>query len=232
MEKLDLRMIFAVFLLFFSTQLAACADSPSPQTGQSLAQGAGQGDDIPPQSTILLSPPSPDGSSDWYISPVKVRVTAEDDSQGSGVDELRCSLDLFSEPQSFEDLPPRCRFEEDGILVEEDGYHSLYVASVDQAGNQERVKVQIIPIDQTAPEVIVAIPVNAEIYTLDEEIEAKYLCGDELSGIRVCKGTVERGDRLDTHTAGPKYLKIYARDQAGNEVTKVIYYDVVARVAN
>ena len=231
MEKLSLRMIFAVFLLFFSTQLAACADSPSPQTGQSMAQGAGQGDDIPPRSIILLNPASPDGSSDWYVSPVKVRVIAEDDPEGSGLAEVRCSLDPYGEPQSFDDLLPHCRFKDEGLIIEEDGFHSLYAAGIDQAGNEEAVLAQIIPIDQTAPEVVVAMPVNAEIYTLGEEIEARYLCGDNLSGVETCEGNVARGDWIDTRTAGPKFLKIYARDEAGNEATQIIYYDVVAPVA-
>lgn len=107
-------------------------------------------DVVAPVTTVALTPGSPDGQNNWYVSDVAVRVTSADNAGGSGVAEVRCVLDPASVPLLFDDLPAGCALTGSGS-VGLDGVHTLYAASRDAAGNKEAVTSRSFNLDRTAP---------------------------------------------------------------------------------
>ncbi len=109
--------------------------------------GAFEAADLPPTTTITLSPASPDGSNGWYRQAVGVSVSATD--REGAVAQTRCVLDPASAPTTFADLPDAsCAV----TSVGSDGLHTLYAASIDTNGHAESPPVTAtFRIDRTKP---------------------------------------------------------------------------------
>ncbi|MGN6358970.1 MAG: glycine-rich protein [Thermomicrobiales bacterium] len=113
----------------------------------------------PPTTTIALAPAAPDGSSGWYIHQPTVTVGAVDNAGGSGVAATRCVLDPASVPGSFADLPTTpCPYLGAGAAVA-DGAHTVYAASIDNAGNAES------PVQSASFQVDTSPPQDAPVVT-------------------------------------------------------------------
>jgi hypothetical protein len=98
-----------------------------------------------PTTSITLDPAVPDGGDDTYRSPVQVAVDADDNFI---VDAVRCVADPDVTPTEFDDLPDGpC----DVGVVEGDGEHAVYAASIDQAGHHSELAEVSFRIDRTAP---------------------------------------------------------------------------------
>lgn len=107
----------------------------------------------PPTTTIARAPADPDGEDGWYVSGVRLTLSATAHAGGVGVVETRCVLDPPSVPEHFDDLPAGCAYTGAGGSVGDDGEHVLYAASRDSADNEERPTSTRFRIDRTAPTV-------------------------------------------------------------------------------
>ena len=110
-------------------------------------------DDVPPVSTITLTPATPTGQNGWYTATVQVAVSATDGPNGSGVTETRCVLNPITLPTSFAAIPAGCAYSGAGATVSDDRLHTLYAASIDVAQNGETPVSQAFRIDRTPPTV-------------------------------------------------------------------------------
>jgi hypothetical protein len=110
-------------------------------------------DNVPPVSTITLTPATPTGQNGWYTSTVQVVVSATDGPNGSGVTETRCVLNPAAAPTSFATIPAGCAYSGAGATVSADRIHNLYAASIDLAQNGETPVSKAFQIDLTPPTV-------------------------------------------------------------------------------
>jgi hypothetical protein len=102
----------------------------------------------PPVSTAVLDPATPDVNG-WYVFGVKPTISATD--VGSGVANTRCQLD-GAPPSSYDDLPSSaCPYLGASQYVMSEGIHTLYFASIDNAGNKESIKMIVFKIDKSPP---------------------------------------------------------------------------------
>lgn len=107
-------------------------------------------DDTAPVTTVDLTPPDlpPSG---WYTTNVQVSWSIVE--TGSGWANVRCTVDPWAVPASYDALPGSFCVNQ---LLTSDGTHQYYVAAIDRAGNKESVKSATIPIDKTAPSVSIS----------------------------------------------------------------------------
>jgi len=99
-----------------------------------------------PETTVSVSPSTPNGLNGWYTEPVGISTSASDNL--SGVGQTRCAADPESAPASYTALPSgACAV----TNVTGDGTHHVYVASQDVAGNNEPVQDTTFKIDGTGP---------------------------------------------------------------------------------
>ncbi|WP_256252923.1 carbohydrate binding domain-containing protein [Paenibacillus sp. UNC496MF] len=96
-------------------------------------------DTTAPVTTAALSPAQPDGQNGWYVQPVSVTLTAEDDKPGAAGSEY--SLDNGVNWQPYENP----------FTVDQDGSTVIRYRSTDGAGNVEEARTLTVPIDRTAP---------------------------------------------------------------------------------
>ncbi len=132
-----------------SNGTAIVGDPSTPQLGTNFAAGALYAFGSVPTTSAGLSPASPTGHNGWYTVPVNVAVSATD--LASPVAQTRCVLDPAGAPPSFGAIPAACPFAGAGAAVGTDGRHVLYMASVNQAGNQESPEALSFAIDRTPP---------------------------------------------------------------------------------
>jgi FG-GAP repeat len=92
-------------------------------------------DTTAPITSINLTPSA--NANGWYNAPVHFTLFAEDEEGGSGLAEIRCALDPAITPTEFDNLPGVCNYTGGGDNVSTDGLHTLYAASMDNAGNKE-----------------------------------------------------------------------------------------------
>ena len=131
---------------------AAHDEAGNPSAASTSADNSVLFDETPPASVITLGPAVPNGSSGWYTTDVHVTVSATDDSNGSGVAEIRCVLDPAVPPVDFNSMPPGCVFSGAGLAVSNEGHHVVYAASVDNATNVETsVQGQMFKLDKSGP---------------------------------------------------------------------------------
>ncbi|MPY89097.1 MAG: hypothetical protein GEU99_14360 [Luteitalea sp.] len=168
-----------------------------------------QADTAAPTTTITLGPGTPTGEDPWYTSGVRVTVEAADDI---GVAQIRCDLDPSESPGSFEDLPNEaCAFAPPSNLAD-DGDHTLYAASIDDAGNAGEVVSARVPIDQTPPTVTCDTP--APTFALGQAgavVTAEVT--DETSG----PAETPVSAAADTTSPGEHTVTLAGLDGAGNQ---------------
>ena len=113
------------------------------------------------------------------------------------------------------------------------GLYFLRVTSTDTAGNSSESAVQFEmvgdePRDEVAPSIQIQAPVDGAQVKRGATLTATYLCQDSGSGIGACDGPVASGEAIDTSTLGHKDFTVVARDNAGNESTETVRYEVIA----
>ena len=146
---------------------------------------------ISPTTTISLDPSDPNGQNGWYLSNILIKVIATDNIDGSGVAETRCVLSSPSIPLDFYDLPSGCPYIGEGNDLIQDGQHTIYLASIDNAGNKEKLLSKQLDINMTLP-IITTIttnsnntPYSAGIYT-NQTVTVHFTCTNSISGVMVC----------------------------------------------
>jgi hypothetical protein len=96
----------------------------------------------------------------------------------------------------------------------------------DAAGNLTQATTAI-SVDKTAPTISITGPVDGAVYTRNQVVAANYSCGDVLSTIASCVGTVPSGAAIDTSKkANNARFVVTAIDKAGNSTKVTITYTV------
>ena len=166
-------------------------------------------DATPPQTTIALSPPVPDGANGWYVHAVTVAVTATDDVDPSPL--VRCTLDPPTPPSAFGDLAGACP-----SSVSADGVHTLFAGSQDASGNASAIRHVSFNVDRTPPTLNPSVgPVSLH----QTGINAAPNATDAASGV----ATSSCG-AIDTSTIGDHTVTCTATDRAGNTANATIHY--------
>jgi hypothetical protein len=151
-------------------------------------------DNTAPVTTIAAAPAA--NGNGWNRVAVSFGTSAQDEVGGSGVQETRCVLDPASVPGNFDALPPGpCSNPAAGS----EGSHTLYAASVDNAGNREVPVSRTVRIDLTAPLVAVTGVKHGALYRRGKVPKAGCSTTDALSGVAVpATLTVTGGNRYGT----------------------------------
>jgi hypothetical protein len=82
------------------------------------------------------------------------------------------------------------------------------------------------PTDTTAPEITIITPKDGATYFLDEVVYADWDVKDSDSEV-TSKGTVAKGEAIDTLTVGSKTFTVTAEDTAGNKAEEKATYNVI-----
>ena len=189
-------------------------------------------DKTPPSTTYIKNPENPNGNNQWYIEFVTVTLDKKDTP--SGIKETLYRIDdegwrIYSRP----------------IYFENEGNHTVYYHSIDNAGNNEDVQSFSIKIDTLDPTVNVLNPKTGGVYISDRKIISLpyqiLIIGkvfvsleviDNSSGVARVDFSID-GEIQYTDTNGPyewiynsekvffhkHTLGITAEDNAGNRVT-------------
>jgi predicted outer membrane repeat protein len=173
-----------------------------------------QKDVTPPATTASLAGTS--GTSGWYTSAVSVTLTATDDL--SGVKEILYSVDGGAATAAAGATA--------SFTIASDGVHTVTYSAVDNAGNVEAVKILVVQIDRTAPEISILTPADGAEYLLNQPVTASWTAADATSGLAVSLGTAPSGGAIDTATVGVKSFSVTATDAAGNQSTRLVAYAV------
>lgn len=152
-----------------------------------------------------------DGEGGWYVSDVSVTLTSEDNTDGSGVDQVSYRID--GESWHTYSVPV-------GLTAE--GEHTLEFYATDVAGNIEETQSVSIDIDTEAP--ITAYVVTNSTVAL--------IASDPTSGVAIVMYRIDGGDWI-VYTApfevtggGNHTVEFSATDAAGNvEDVQTIYVD-------
>ncbi len=182
-------------------------------------------DSTPPTTTIAPSPASPDGSNGWYVHHPTVTVSAVDNTGGTGVAQTRCVLDPSSVPSSFDALPATpCPYLGAGAAVD-DGVHTIYAASIDNAGNTENpIQSTNFRVDTAAP--TVSYSGNQGTYTTDQTVNISCTAADSLSGIdtTTCQDITVPAYSF---AVGANTLSSTATDFAGNVASGSVTFTII-----
>ncbi len=169
------------------------------------------------------------GNNSWYVSNVTVELTAQDNTDGSGILKTEYSLDngqtwqLYNQP----------------FVLSDEGEHELWYMSTDRAGNIEKINKITIKIDKTPPTINFINPQEGQLFFRPYDLEVKYLLTDTASGIDKTKTKVEFNNLDITHNLildffnyhlGQHQIVVYAQDLAGNYATQQANFEVGANI--
>lgn len=172
-------------------------------------------DDVAPTTTIAVEPPA-DGDNNWHLSDATIALSAVDNDGGSGVAGTEYSFDNGNTWQSYS-----APF---GIGTE--GTTTILAKSTDNAGNIEEAKSVYVKIDMNPPDIAIATPVDGVEYLLGQTVISDWTVSDPVSGITDTTATTPSGQALDTSAVGPHLFTVAARDNAGNESSTTLAYNV------
>jgi hypothetical protein len=187
---------------------ATCTNTDRAGNGSSasVTYTVSAADTTAPTTTIILSAATPDGSNGWYKTPVTATVSSTD----TDVAETRCVLDPASVPVSFDDLPASCAYAAGSSVG--DGQHTLYAASIDNAGNKETLKSATFKVDTAAPTATAtASPAANGNGWNNTNVTVSFSGTDALSGVAGCLGSVTLSGEGATQNASGT-----CTDNAGN----------------
>lgn len=167
--------------------------------------------DVTPPVTTLTSSGFT-GTGGWFSGPVRLGFRRDDAS--SGVASTRCVVDPTTVPTSYDDLPATpCALP---LTVSTKGHHTVYAASIDNAGNKETPKSLSVRIDLTPPTLHPIVPT----LTLRQHgVHATPHAADAGSGVASASC-----DPLNTKTVGDHTVTCTATDVAGNTSTATVHY--------
>ncbi|MGH3372766.1 MAG: hypothetical protein ACRDPR_22495, partial [Nocardioidaceae bacterium] len=171
------------------------------------------GDDDVTAPTIALRTP-PDGATYTLGQDVRADYECADEAGGSGL--ASCAGAVTDGA---------------GIDTGSVGDKEFKVVAEDRAGNASEVthRYRVAARDFSAPRVEIRMPQAGAAYPHHAAVLADYECADEAggSGLQSCAGPVADGEPIDTATVGEKRFRVIARDNAGNQTTVGVGYQVV-----
>jgi hypothetical protein len=198
----------------------ACVVTATNNAGSTPATSSGLPIATSPATSIGLSPTRASGNNGWYVTPVRVAVSAT--VLNSAVTQTNCVLDAADAPTSFGAMPAGCAYLGTGATVSGDGLHTLYAASVNTVGEQETPVSSSFKIDLTAPQLAC---VSLPTFTFGMSNAAVFATvSDAASG--PASATVSA--RADVSSAGAKIVRLTGFDNAGNSSTVTCGYTVQA----
>jgi hypothetical protein len=113
------------------------------------------------------------------------------------------------------------------VQLPADGDYLVRSKAIDSAGNEQvQADAATFTYDTIAPEIEVASPAGGGSYVLRQSVDADYECTDERSGVASCDGPVADGSPFDTSSLGGKSFTVDASDEAGNESSRTVLYEV------
>lgn len=175
--------------------------------------------DRTPPVTLPLQSPAPNIAG-WNQTDLQVALTAQDETDGSGIKEIHYRIDGGEEiviTGTSVQIP----------LVTE-GTHMIYYYAVDQADNREPEQSLQVQIDKTAPEL--ALPALADTYPLGSEVPLLFSASDALSGppevSATLDGTAIAAGNIRLEQPGNHELVVTATDLAGNTASRTLSFSV------
>lgn len=151
-------------------------------------------------------------NNDWYVSEVRVKLSASDDLTGVKQTDYNAdnglNWNLYISP----------------ISLTTDGDHTLLYRSTDSAGNVEQTRTVQISIDRTAPTVQIT---GAKAYTVDQMVSITCTALDTVSGIvyNPCAEPLVSAPAYQLEL-GPHNVSVQVTDHAGNVGTDSASYTV------
>ena len=113
------------------------------------------------------------------------------------------------------------------VTIPYEGYGAnTSILAVDLAGNSNHIPTPGANIDRTPPTITLLYPEAGRHYGAFSNINAQYICPDNLSTQPSCVGTVPHGVPFPTSTPGAKTFTVTATDAAGNVATVSRNYSV------
>jgi hypothetical protein len=170
---------------------------------------------IPPTSTIALTPAMPSGRNGWYVAPVRITVT------GTRATQTVCTADPSAPPTVFDLIPASCPYSGPGANIGADGFHTVYAASVDVAGDKEIPVSASLKIDATPPTLTCA---SAPSFLPGARGRIAASVSDAGSGVAAASVSVP----ANTSHAGSHTATLRASDNAGNTASVKCRYTVLA----
>jgi hypothetical protein len=161
-------------------------------------------DNASPTTTLVESPPSPNG---WHGGPVTVTLSATDHRPGSGVTSITYAIGgtspvTLSGPSAT--LPP----------ITSEGVTTVVFHATDRAGNAEADQTVTVKIDQTPPTLDLPPSVVAEATSASgSHVTFAWSAEDSLSGIGSTSADPPSGHEFPL---GPSTVRVAAKDLAGN----------------
>ena len=155
------------------------------------------------------------GSDDWYVTPVTVTLSAEDNEQGSGVEATYYTLDGG----------PLTEYA-DPFVVADEGMHVLRFYSIDRAGNQEEERSVTFKIDLSPPDITVSGIGNGDWV---REATITFDAQDAVSGVAAVTATLNGEEFLSGQTVdteGDYELVVTATNGAGLSTSTVTTFTI------
>ena len=176
----------------------------------------------PPRTAVTLSPASPTGAHGWYRGPVHASLAAT--TPTGAVVATRCQLDGAA-PGGFDALPAACPFAGGGAQITVDGPHTLYAASINDAGQKERPTATGVAIDATPP-IVKCRSVRPVLKTGTVGALVFATVADTTSGAESQTVAVP----ASTSSPGTKTAHLTGTDNAGNTTTVTCRYQVLGQI--
>jgi cytochrome c len=183
-------------------------------------------DTTPPTVSATLDPAQPTGTNGWWTGPVSVTLTAEDDSDGQVSVEYRLDGGAWTAY-------------DDAIAVTGDGEHTVEFRGTDASGNVSEVGSVAVPIDGSAPVVLVSGVVDGGTYGDSRTLTLDWDALDATSGVASTSATLD-GAAVAAHSEvvlselalGHHVLVVTSTDEAGNVAEETVTFTVTTSFAD
>ncbi len=184
-------------------------------------------DPIAPQTIADISGQL--GENGYYVSDVALTLSANDDTDGSGILKTLYSLDDGLNWQEHENQ----------IIVSSEGENKILYYSKDKAANSEEAKEIVVKIDKTAPQITPIAPQPNQEVLRNETLNVEYLVDDNYSGITdgqdelYLDGRIISSREVDLFRdkLGQHSLKISVKDLAGNRAEQIVDFYAVTSIS-
>ncbi|MDD5528326.1 MAG: alpha/beta fold hydrolase [Patescibacteria group bacterium] len=194
------------------------------KTPDSVLTEAEMNDVIKP--TTAISPSGTIGNNGYYVSNVKISLTATDDN--SGVLKTEYSLDGGNTWINYLNE----------FTVSQDGATMILYSSTDKAGNREENKVATIKIDQAKPTLSTLLPQEGQEMLHSDKLNITYFAADNFSGIDTNSAKVYLDGQIISfnpidlfrQNLGSHQVKITIQDLAGNQAEQTVNFFEITSV--
>jgi triacylglycerol esterase/lipase EstA (alpha/beta hydrolase family) len=194
------------------------------KTPDSVLTEAEMADVVKPITAINLF--GINGNNSYYLSVVKINLTATDDN--SGILKTEYSLDNGKTWIKYNGE----------FTISQDGTSTILYSSTDKAGNREENKTTTIKIDQIKPTISILLPQENQEISRDEKLNVEYFAADNFSNIATATakiyldGQIVNSNIIDLfkQNLGTHKVKITIQDLAGNQAEQIINFLIITDI--